>query len=140
LDAYKFLGAYIGSLTGLQLAILKGNERIALDIIDSSLSEGDLDQQFGGGNTALHLATFYGMREVVGRLLERGADPNIKVCMLLCQSIWSGLSMHVLIDVSLHMFAQNNKGLRPIDILDDAEMRKVYESSTSSSSSQPMDG
>jgi ankyrin repeat protein len=83
LDAYKFLGAYIGALTGLQLAILKGNERIALDIIDSSLGEGDLDEQFGGGNSALHLATFFGMKEVVRRLLDRGADRNLKVFAVL---------------------------------------------------------
>jgi hypothetical protein len=44
------------------------------------------------------LATFLGARDVVKKLLARGADRNIK----------------------------NNKGFRPIDVLDDAEMREIY--------------
>lgn len=40
LDAYKFLGAYIGQMTGLQAAILWGKDSIARDIIDASFLEG----------------------------------------------------------------------------------------------------
>lgn len=40
LDAYKFLGAYIGSLTGLQCALLQGSEELAMDILDTTLSTG----------------------------------------------------------------------------------------------------
>ncbi|RKO87970.1 hypothetical protein BDK51DRAFT_13382, partial [Blyttiomyces helicus] len=54
LDAYKFLGAYIGAITALQFAILTGQDGIAKDIAERSFSE-DLDLTFGGGNTALHL-------------------------------------------------------------------------------------
>ncbi|KAJ3237400.1 hypothetical protein HDU81_009498 [Chytriomyces hyalinus] len=46
IDAYKFLGAYIGSCTPLQMALLKGHDSIAKDIIDVSSKE-DLDIAFG---------------------------------------------------------------------------------------------
>ncbi|KAI9215798.1 hypothetical protein BC828DRAFT_394714, partial [Blastocladiella britannica] len=62
LEALKFLGGYIGSLTGLQLAILMGEVAIARDIVDSSFQE-DLDEKFG---------------EIVKVLLHRGADRTIK--------------------------------------------------------------
>jgi hypothetical protein len=39
LDAYKFLGAYIGPLTALQYAILNGQDPLAKDIIDASFQE-----------------------------------------------------------------------------------------------------
>ncbi|KAJ3225434.1 hypothetical protein HK099_006805 [Clydaea vesicula] len=76
LDAYKFLGAYIGAISVLQMAILAGQDAIAKDVLERTLKD-DLDQTFGGGNTALHLATFLGAREVVKLLLERGANRNI---------------------------------------------------------------
>jgi len=46
LDAYKFLGAYIGPTTALQLAILTGNDAAAKDIIDATFKD-DLDIPFG---------------------------------------------------------------------------------------------
>ncbi|KAJ3059193.1 hypothetical protein HK102_010103, partial [Quaeritorhiza haematococci] len=98
LDAYKFLGAYIGSITALQLAILTGNDAVAKDLIERTLKD-DLDIQFGGGNSALHLATFLGARDLVKLLLERGANRTIR----------------------------NAKGFAPVDVVDDMEMRKLYE-------------
>ncbi|KAJ3041053.1 hypothetical protein HDV00_009953 [Rhizophlyctis rosea] len=97
LDAYKFLGAYIGAVTALQLAILLGQDAIARDIIERTLKD-DLDIQFGGGNTALHLATFLGARDIVRLLLERGASTSVK----------------------------NAKGFAPVDVVDDPEMRNVF--------------
>lgn len=88
----------MGSLTGLHLAILKGHDQVARDIIDATLGNGDLDMTFGGGNTALHLATLIGARDIVRVLLERKADPQIK----------------------------NNKGFRPVDIADDPELQKFF--------------
>jgi len=45
----------------------------------------DLNFTCGGNNTALHLATFFGCKEIVKALLKRGADRNIKVKdVLLC--------------------------------------------------------
>ncbi|KAJ3145092.1 hypothetical protein HK101_002545 [Irineochytrium annulatum] len=98
LDAYKFLGAYIGAVTPLQMAILCGQDGIARDVVERMTDE-DLDAVFGGGNTALHLATFLGARDLVRLLLERGANRTIK----------------------------NAKGFAPVDLLDDPEMRKIYE-------------
>ncbi|KAJ1552646.1 hypothetical protein HK096_010975 [Nowakowskiella sp. JEL0078] len=98
LDAYKFLGAYIGSITALQFAILTGNDTIAKDIVDRTVKD-DLDITFGGGNTTLHLATFLGFRELVKILLERGANRTLK----------------------------NAKGFAPVDVLDDQEMRHLFE-------------
>ena len=46
LDAYKFLGAYLGSLTALQFAVLQGQDAIAKDIIERTLKD-DLDIPFG---------------------------------------------------------------------------------------------
>jgi hypothetical protein len=56
LDAYKFLGAYLGQISPLHYAILLGQDEIAKDIIERAFKE-DLDMTFGGGNTALHLGT-----------------------------------------------------------------------------------
>ncbi|KAI8819631.1 uncharacterized protein EV422DRAFT_99990 [Fimicolochytrium jonesii] len=97
LDAYKFLGAYIGAITPLQKAILSGQDAIAKDILERTLKD-DLDIAFGGGNTALHLATFLGARDIVKSLLERGANRKLT----------------------------NAKGFAPIDVVDDAEMRALF--------------
>ncbi|KAJ3108176.1 hypothetical protein HDU97_002088 [Phlyctochytrium planicorne] len=77
LDAYKFLGAYIGACTPLQFAILSGQDSIARDILDRTVKD-DLDITFGGGNTTLHLATFLGARDLVKSLLERGASRSVR--------------------------------------------------------------
>ncbi|KAI8919746.1 hypothetical protein BC831DRAFT_480228 [Entophlyctis helioformis] len=98
LDAYKFLGAYIGTMTPLQFAILLGQDAIARDILERSFKE-DLDETFGGSNTALHLATFLGAKELVKLLIERGANRS----------------------------ARNAKGFAPVDVIDDPEMRNVFQ-------------
>jgi len=95
-DGYKFLGAYYGKMTGLQFAIMLGQDDVAKDIIDATLKD-DLDITYGGGNTALHLAALLGERDVVKLLVERGADKSIK----------------------------NNKGFSPIDVVDDKEMSEL---------------
>ena len=46
LDAYKFLGAYLGAMTALHFAILQGQDTIARDILDRSFNE-DLNETFG---------------------------------------------------------------------------------------------
>jgi hypothetical protein len=91
-------------MTGLQLAILKGYDGIAMDIIDAVLSQQDMDVMFGGGNTALHLATLLGAREVVRRLLERGAERNIKVGIYVVGSICTGFRVQCM-NVSPHSFS-----------------------------------
>ena len=144
---------------------------MAKDIVDATLSVDDLNVCYGGGNSALHLATFLGYRDVVRRLLERGADPQLKVgvcvavsCEWRCR-VWrcvpaivtlivTSLWMTTLCLRSLHslpflpflhslpslrrflpyptlslrslLLAQNAKGFRPMDVLDDAEMRKMF--------------
>ncbi|KXN75063.1 hypothetical protein CONCODRAFT_76567 [Conidiobolus coronatus NRRL 28638] len=77
LDAYKFLGAYLGALSGLHLALLLGHESIARDITDVTFDQ-DLNLTFGDNNTTLHLAVFLECKEVVQSLLERGVDSSIK--------------------------------------------------------------
>jgi ankyrin repeat protein len=52
-----------------------------------------------GGNTALHLATFLGAQDVVRALLDRGANRTMS----------------------------NAKGFAPVDLLDDPEMRSIFE-------------
>lgn len=105
LDAYKFLGAYIGALTGLQFAILIGAESVARDIVDYTFEE-DLDIQFGKANTALHLAVFLGSKDVVKLLLDRGADKTVK----------------------------NGKGFTPVDVSDDPEVLQILTESASTRS------
>jgi hypothetical protein len=46
LDAYKFLGAYIGAISPLHFAIFLGQDEIAKDIIERAFKD-DLDQPFG---------------------------------------------------------------------------------------------
>ncbi|RUS17663.1 hypothetical protein BC937DRAFT_89669 [Endogone sp. FLAS-F59071] len=93
LDAYKFLGAYIGQMAGLQAAILWGKDSIARDIIDAAFEE-DLQIPFGNGNTTLHLAVLVGAAEIVKILLERGADVTVR----------------------------NGKGFTPVDVSDDPDI------------------
>ncbi|KAG0016389.1 hypothetical protein BGZ81_011217 [Podila clonocystis] len=76
-DAFTLLGAYLGPLTGLQLAILTGRDSVAKDILDSTFEQ-DVDAKFGNGNTALHLAVLLGASIMVLALMERGADVSIK--------------------------------------------------------------
>ncbi|KAI3654655.1 hypothetical protein MP228_000035 [Amoeboaphelidium protococcarum] len=99
LEAFKFLGAYIGAVTGLQLALMIGRDDIAKDIIDDTLEASDFDVTYGGGNTALHLAVFLNANEVVKALIDRGCNPHLK----------------------------NNKGYSALDIADTQEMRLLFE-------------
>lgn len=97
LDGYKFLGAYIGSVTAVQYALFQGRTDMAKDLIERSSSD-ELNITFGGGNTALHLATFLGEKDIVSLLLANGANDKIS----------------------------NNKGFTPVDVLDDPGMRDVF--------------
>ncbi|KAI8913645.1 hypothetical protein EDD86DRAFT_187667, partial [Gorgonomyces haynaldii] len=98
IDSLKFIGAYLGQLTPLQYAIMLEEESIAKDIVERSFDE-DLDTTCGGQNTALHLATFLCQKDVVKSLLERGADFQLA----------------------------NSKGFAPVDVMDDPDMRQIYE-------------
>ncbi|KAL7753357.1 hypothetical protein RI367_001132 [Sorochytrium milnesiophthora] len=62
LESIKFLGAYIGSLTGLQFAILHGLDSVAHDIADSTFKE-DMDERYGGF-TPLDLVDDSDMRQL----------------------------------------------------------------------------
>ncbi|RKP05881.1 hypothetical protein THASP1DRAFT_19209 [Thamnocephalis sphaerospora] len=93
LDAYKFLGAYVGAVTGLHAAMLLGHESIAKDIIDVTFGQGK-HRRRSDGNTALHLAVFLGLGELVTILLDRGASVTLK----------------------------NGKGLTPVDVSDRPEI------------------
>ncbi|KAI9295226.1 hypothetical protein K502DRAFT_315980 [Neoconidiobolus thromboides FSU 785] len=96
LDAYKFLGAYLGAVSGLQLALLLGYDSIARDIADITFDQ-DLNMIFGDNNTTLHLAAFLENKEMVQSLLERGADAN----------------------------AKNGKGFTPLDVSNDSQVSKL---------------
>ncbi|KAG0219614.1 hypothetical protein B0O80DRAFT_496067 [Mortierella sp. GBAus27b] len=76
-DAFTFLGAFVGPLTGLQFALLIGKDHIASDILDSTFEQ-DIDTTFGNGNTALHLAVLLGAQGMVSALMDRGADVSLK--------------------------------------------------------------
>ncbi|KAJ3163675.1 hypothetical protein HDU86_000269 [Geranomyces michiganensis] len=97
LDSYVYLGAYLGAVTALQLAVILGKDAIAKDILERTLKD-DLDIQCGGGNTALHLATFLGNDEVVKLLLEQGANRQIS----------------------------NTKGYKPVDSTDSPELKALF--------------
>ncbi len=84
-------------MTALHLAILCGHDAIAKDILERTLKD-DLDIVMGGNNTALHLATFLGVKDVVQILIERGADRTVA----------------------------NSKGFTPLDVVDDPEMRQLF--------------
>ncbi|PVU84586.1 hypothetical protein BB559_007548 [Furculomyces boomerangus] len=73
ISAYRFLGAYIGPVTGVQLALLLGNDKLAIDLIDASFEQ-DLEVTFGNGNTSLHLAAFLEAVDVVKALLVRDVN------------------------------------------------------------------
>lgn len=81
LEAYKFLGAYIGSVTAVQLCLLVGDVELAKDLIDRTVAKESLDIQCGGGNTALHLAAFFNYPTVCKTLIDAGADSSIKVSL-----------------------------------------------------------
>ena len=45
-DAYKFIGAYLGKVTSLHVAIFLGQDQIAKELIERTLTE-DIDIVFG---------------------------------------------------------------------------------------------
>lgn len=95
-EGRHFFGSNIGPLSLLQVAVFFGEEEMALDLIDQIQSylkdtEGIenqdappsrivwhdlLNKLWGDGNTILHLASFWGMGDLVKRLLILGASPN----------------------------------------------------------------
>ena len=103
-DGYKFLGAFIGSVTPLHLAMLLHFDAIAADIIDNSFAE-HLDESFGQGNTALHLAALLGTDELIQKLLNAGASPVIK----------NHKGNNII-----------NLGFLPVDVVDDADIRQLF--------------
>ncbi|KAI9593330.1 hypothetical protein BDF19DRAFT_448331 [Syncephalis fuscata] len=107
LDAYKFLGAYIGAVTGLQLALLSQHEIVAKDILTVTFNQ-DIDLTFGDGNTALHLAVFLGLHDIVTLLVERGANTLIK----------------------------NGKGFTPVDVSDRPDVVALLRPSAEDSASE----
>ncbi|KAL7753727.1 hypothetical protein RI367_000658 [Sorochytrium milnesiophthora] len=84
-DANELLGPSVQRLHPIQAACLLGDEEIALDILEyvaklCELPENAfykrmfLNQDWGNGNTTLHLASFLGMSDLVKRLIELGAS------------------------------------------------------------------
>ncbi|RUS32766.1 hypothetical protein BC938DRAFT_474365 [Jimgerdemannia flammicorona] len=103
-ESTKLLGAAIGPLNAVQLACMAGAEDCALQLLEflatasRDVMRSDrpvhvmMDQEWGEGNTALHLASFNALPQVVTRLLRLGANPN----------------------------RRNGKGLRPVDCADES--------------------
>jgi hypothetical protein len=73
-DAYTLLGAYLGSLTGLQFSILTGGDSIAMDILDSTFDQGKTHDRYSvlwcfdfserlcsSKGESLHMLTFFSM-------------------------------------------------------------------------------
>ena len=86
-----------------------GEEEFAFDVVEfinrtaEELESKKLTMEFigrvwGDGNTALHLASFHGMSDLVKRLLELGANPN----------------------------KRNELDYRPVDCADDDETREAF--------------
>ncbi|KAI0243638.1 hypothetical protein L0F63_003235 [Massospora cicadina] len=109
-DAHSLLGNEVRNLNCLHMALMNGDGELAewlLNfLLDASLDQGDprvlvtfLAATCGGGNTPLHLAAFFGMAEVVHRLLELGANPNTR----------------------------NALKFRPVDCADSAETRSQFQ-------------
>ncbi|KAJ9084348.1 hypothetical protein DSO57_1025451 [Entomophthora muscae] len=88
-DARVLLGDELRNLNCLHMALVGGDDELAEwllhFLVDASVGNGDprvlllfLAATCGGGNTPLHLAAFFGMADVVRRLLELGANPNTR--------------------------------------------------------------
>jgi hypothetical protein len=86
-DADELLGRSVANLNALHIACFLGEEELACDLLDyvarvtkamgaRKVLYEFLGRVWGGGNTALHLASFCGMAALVRRLLELGANMN----------------------------------------------------------------
>ncbi|RKP08103.1 hypothetical protein THASP1DRAFT_30090 [Thamnocephalis sphaerospora] len=86
-DADELLGRSVANLNALHIACFLGEEDIACDLVDyvarvtkamdaRKVLYEFLGRVWGGGNTALHLASFSGMDALVKRLLDLGANMN----------------------------------------------------------------
>ncbi|KAJ3042250.1 hypothetical protein HDV00_007616 [Rhizophlyctis rosea] len=106
---HLLLGPSLQNLNLIQLAVLLGEEDIALDILNFVAYATEaiesrkilyefMGRVFGNGNGVLHLASFQGMSEVVRRMLELGATAVRK----------------------------NECGNRPVDCTDDEVTREVF--------------
>jgi ankyrin repeat protein len=98
-EAFELLGHTdsLGPLTPLQMACALDDPEIAIILIDFCTAT-DLDQTWGRENTALHLASFQCMPDVVEKLLSRKANPNLR----------------------------NLNGYRPVDCAGDKETREMF--------------
>jgi hypothetical protein len=81
MDANELLGSSTARLNLIHIACFLGEEEIALEIINYLAQEAEtigskyalitfLSSVWGNGNTVLHLASFLGMSELVGRILD----------------------------------------------------------------------
>ncbi|KAI0236414.1 hypothetical protein L0F63_003312 [Massospora cicadina] len=86
-DAAELLGPSCLNLNALQSACLSGEEELAVAIIDYVAKQSEImstkkvlyefmSKVWGAGNTALHLASFMGMANLVKRLIDLGANVN----------------------------------------------------------------
>ena len=98
-EAFELLGhtGSLGPLTPLQMACALNDPEIAIILMDFCTTK-DLDRTWGRENTALHLASFQGMPDVVKKLLSQKANPNLR----------------------------NSNGYRPVDCAGDKETREVF--------------
>ena len=75
------------NLNAVHVCCMLGEDELALDILDFiHLKTEELESKklllefigriFGDGNTVLHLASFYGMADLVTKLIELGANSN----------------------------------------------------------------
>ncbi|ORY00071.1 hypothetical protein K493DRAFT_157822, partial [Basidiobolus meristosporus CBS 931.73] len=108
-DADELLGKSVENLNGLQIACMLGDEELALDILQYVAYESEkmdakkvlyefMSRVWGGGNTALHLASFLGMADLVKKLLDLGANTN----------------------------KRNDRKYKPVDCADDDETRALF--------------
>lgn len=85
--AHELLGSSVVNLNALHMAIILGDEEMAVDILNyfkkyseksnsKMLLREFMGRTWGAGNTALHLASFMEMSEVVALLLKLGASKN----------------------------------------------------------------
>ncbi|ORX76071.1 hypothetical protein K493DRAFT_246684, partial [Basidiobolus meristosporus CBS 931.73] len=108
-DADELLGKSVENLNSLQIACMLGDEELGLDILQYVAHESEkmdakkvlyefMSRVWGGGNTALHLASFLGMADLVKKLLDLGANTN----------------------------KRNDRKYKPVDCADDDETRSLF--------------
>lgn len=82
----------------ISLELLEFINRITEELESKKLLFEFVGRIWGAGNTVLHLASFFGMADLVQRLLELGANPN----------------------------KRNERQLRPVDCADDDKTLHVF--------------